>query len=333
MLRDVTALANADGGYLVMGIREDGFGRADSLTPIGDLQTKAQAIRQACLDGIRDCIAGFEVQAYETGFNQALIVIRVPPSELRPHMVMRDNRTDFFRRYDTDKRPMTVREIRETILANPRFRRLVELELQAQGQPTQGPSVSETSGPHYATIYTERPVERFLQRYMIGSTPPQVLVIVSPFISDLAGSLYDLNDLINKINTDGTRTYVITRSPREAYQKTGLEILQGCPYVEIRYNPDIHAKLYVSWSRDEEESFALFGSGNLTTRGLQHNLELGMMILSRGYGRKLVHELYLWGSSTVRTISRRVWLPDKGVYPNRSQKWGEARKVNRRTAP
>lgn len=50
----------------------------------------------------------------------------------------------------------------------------------------------------------------------------------------------------------------------------------------------------------------MFGSGNLTSRGLRHNLELGMMIYSRGYGRTLVRELYQWGSATVRTMSQRV---------------------------
>lgn len=307
MLRDITALANAAGGYLILGIREDGFGRAISLTPIDDPQTKVQAIHQACLDGIRDRIDGLEVQAYDTGFNQGIIVVRVPPSEQRPHMMVRDHSTDFFRRYNTDKRAMTIGEIRETILDSPRFRRLVELELIQQGQrPSTTISTTESSGPPYAQIFTERPVERFLQRYFIGATLAHVLVIVSPFISDLAGGLYDLNDIIAKINDDRTRTYVITRPPREAYQQTGMDILQQCPFVEIRYNPDVHAKLYVCWSRNEEESYALFGSGNLTSRGLRHNLELGMMIDSRGYGRTLVRELYQWGSATVRTISQRV---------------------------
>jgi len=107
MLRDIVSLANADGGYLIMGIRENGAGRAMELTPIDDPQPIAQSIRQACLDGIRDRIEGLEVQSYETGFNQGIIVVRVPATEQRPHMMTRDGRTDFFRRYDTDKRPMT----------------------------------------------------------------------------------------------------------------------------------------------------------------------------------------------------------------------------------
>ncbi len=56
---------------------------------------------------------------------------------------------------------------------------------------------------------------------------------------------------------------------------------------------------------NEEESFAMFGSGNLTSAGMKYSLELGMLILSRGYGRKLVRELYRWGDN-LRTQSKKV---------------------------
>jgi phosphatidylserine/phosphatidylglycerophosphate/cardiolipin synthase-like enzyme len=76
--------------------------------------------------------------------------------------------------------------------------------------------------------------------------------------------------------------------------------------VEIRYNPDVHAKLYISWHREENDSFALFGSGNLTSGGVRYNLELGMMILARGHGKKLIRELYDWSANALRTKSQRV---------------------------
>ena len=76
--------------------------------------------------------------------------------------------------------------------------------------------------------------------------------------------------------------------------------------MEIRYNADVHAKLYICWHREEEESFALFGSGNLTSSGLRYNLELGMMILARGHGKELVRELYDWSAHALRTKSERV---------------------------
>lgn len=306
MLRDITALANAEGGYLVLGIREDGFGHAIELSPFSEPQNIAQAIRLSCLDGIRDRIEGFEVREYETGFNQGLIVIRVPVSDQRPHMMASDGRTDFFRRYDTDKRPMTIGEIRNTILSNRHFRRLVELELQSKGVLTVGERDIERITPPYAQIITTHSVERFLQKYLVGGVIAQTLTIVSPFIGDLAGTAVELKAIIKKVETDHSRLYVITREPRELYHQNGVAVLKQCPLAEIRYNPDIHAKLYIVWSKNEEESFALFGSGNLTESGLRHNVELGMMIFALGHGRAILRDLYDWSSNILRTQSQRV---------------------------
>lgn len=109
----------------------------------------------------------------------------------------------------------------------------------------------------------------------------------------------------NKTKAEKGRVHVITQEPKDKYHKEGLAVLEQGENVEIRYNPDVHAKLYISWSRIEEESFAMFGSGNLTSSGISYNLELGMMILARGYGRKLVRELYNWGD-VLRTRSHKI---------------------------
>ena len=178
MLRDITALANADGGYLIIGMREDASYRAAEMTPIDNAQQIAQAMRQACMDGIRDRVEALEIKDYETGFNQGLVVVRVPPSQRRPHMMTLDGRTDFYRRYDTDKRAMTITEIRELVLLNPQFRRLVELEIQGQELGSKE-MVSVESAPPYVQLLTERPVERFLNRYLTGGTVAQSLVVVS----------------------------------------------------------------------------------------------------------------------------------------------------------
>lgn len=311
MLRDIAAVANAEGGYLILGIREDQGGRAVELIPFDDPQTVAKGIRQACLQGIRDRIEGLEIRAYETGFNQGIVVVNVPLTDVRPHMVIKDRRTDFFRRYETDKVPMTMGEIRELVLSNPRFRQLIELQLQARGELAAGEGRFEGTVPPYAQVITKRPVERFLSRYLLSGIAARTMVIVSPFIGDLAGMPFDLKTVTNKVVRDRTRLYVITREPRELYHQAGMSVLQDCPLVEIRYNRDIHAKLYVAWSRNESESFALFGSGNLTESGLRHNIELGMMIFPRGHGRVILRDLYQWSSVALRAMSRRV----KGIAP------------------
>ena len=306
MLRDIAALANADGGYIVLGVREDGMDRPVEMIPFEDPRKRAEAMRRACLDGIRERIDGLEIVAYEKAFNQGIIVIHVPRSELCPHMVTRDHRTDFYRRYDTDKVAMTIDEIRRKIIAGPYARRFEESLEMVEEEPGEKGGGVEGVIPPYARVITERPVERFLQKYLLGGVSPQTLVIVSPFIGDLEGSHFKLDAVTEKADADGTRLFVITREPRDLYHEKGIEVLRRCPMAEIRYDPDIHAKLYVAWCRDEDESFALFGSGNLTESGLGRNIELGMMIFARGHGRSILRELYNWGSVTLRSRNRPV---------------------------
>jgi len=307
MLRDIVAIANADGGYLIMGIREDSAGRAESIIPIDDVYEKNQSIRQVCLDGISERIEGLEVKAFEFSPGKGLIAIRIPKSDHRPHMVIKDHRTDFFRRYETNKREMTIDEIRSLILSNPMNSRLVELELLASGKVIKPTQSTRKLSPPYVRIFTEKSVDQFFQKFMICTKFPQNLVIVSPYISDLAGESIDLVDIVSKINKDKTITYVITRPPVEKYQKDSIKILNQSPYVEIRYNEDIHAKLYLLWCRkNDDESFALFGSGNLTCGGIRHNLELGMMIFSKDHGRTLVRDLYEWSTVGLRSQSKRI---------------------------
>lgn len=306
MLRDISALANSEGGYLIMGIKEDNRSRAIELTPITNPQEKKQAIHQACLDCIQDRIQGLEIQAFETGENQGLIVVHVPSSEYRPHMMIRDHSTDLFKRYGTDKRPMLISEIREQILSNPRFQRLIELDLITRGYTLSKGTRPRTIEPPYIQIYTEAAVEQFIRRYLITPVRAQNLLIISPFIGDLSGERYSLKEIMEKASADKTRVYIVTRKPTEQYQIDAMDVLKVYPLVEIRQNPDVHAKLYVCWGREEEESFALFGSGNLTSRGLRYNLELGMMILARGHGKVLISDLYQWGSYSVRSISEKI---------------------------
>jgi phosphatidylserine/phosphatidylglycerophosphate/cardiolipin synthase-like enzyme len=81
-----------------------------------------------------------------------------------------------------------------------------------------------------------------------------------------------------------------------------MTILARNEWVEIRYNNSIHAKVYVTASVPESESFALFGSGNLTGRSIEANLEVGMIIVAQGQGRLLVEELYYWANNRLRVL-------------------------------
>ncbi len=134
------------------------------------------------------------------------------------------------------------------------------------------------------------------------------LTLVSPFINTLKDCRFSLADLSTKIREQRIPTYLVTRRPVEPWQIEAFNILSANDYIEIRCNESIHAKVFVASANPESESFALFGSGNLTGAAINSNLEVGMMLFAGGLGRKLVHDLYYWTTNTLRV------LPESKLY-------------------
>lgn len=151
-------------------------------------------------------------------------------------------------------------------------------------------------------LVTERTVECFLQRLFLRDASVRSLCVVSPFINNLEGCRFTLTDLSKKIARECIPTYVVTRPPVEPYQHEAMAILAQNEWVEIRYNNTVHAKVYVTAALPESESFALFGSGNLTGRSVETNIEVGMIIVAQGQGRPLVDELYYWANNRLRVL-------------------------------
>ena len=143
-------------------------------------------------------------------------------------------------------------------------------------------------------LVTEKTVEHFLQRLFLRDMSVRSLCLVSPFINTLEGSRFTLAHLSEKIARERIPTYVVTRPPVEPYQQEAMAIFADNDWIEIRYNNSIHAKVFVTAALPESESFALFGSGNLTGRSIESNIEVGMIIVAQGQGRALVEELYYW---------------------------------------
>lgn len=154
----------------------------------------------------------------------------------------------------------------------------------------------------FAEIVTERTVERFLLRLFLREARLRAICIVSPFISSLAEARFSLRDLRQKVESERIPTYVVTREPTDDYQEEAMQVLRGSPWIELRYNAFVHAKLYVAWAERDPESFALFGSGNLTERSIVANVELAMLVYSHGPGRELLRDLHYWASVRVRTM-------------------------------
>ncbi|OGL45209.1 MAG: hypothetical protein A2161_21360 [Candidatus Schekmanbacteria bacterium RBG_13_48_7] len=154
----------------------------------------------------------------------------------------------------------------------------------------------------YIRLITEKTVEHFLQRFFLRDMHIRSLCIVSPFINTMQNCRYTLQDLSLKVKKECIPTYVVTRPPRENYQHDAMAVLSDNEWVEIRFNESIHAKVYVSSALPESESFAMFGSGNLTGQSITSNIEVGVMIFAQGNGRPLVNELYYWANNKLRIL-------------------------------
>ena len=133
LLRDIVSFANAGGGYLIIGIRDDGEGHAQKYEPdiIGDRQRIKQAITSLCLEHIRDRIDGLEIRL-RTVRSNPLVIVPIPTSIRIPHLVTFQNHTDFYTRYEDGKREMTLSEIRELFNQDIIARRLSRIETQLQ---------------------------------------------------------------------------------------------------------------------------------------------------------------------------------------------------------
>lgn len=113
MLKDVTSFANTDGGYILIGI-EDVDSCASGIARVADANEEAQSLRDQCLQCISPRIRDLEIVVLEqVEPGKDIVVIGIPESMRRPHMVTYGANTYFCRRYQDGKRSMSVGEIGE----------------------------------------------------------------------------------------------------------------------------------------------------------------------------------------------------------------------------
>lgn len=126
-LCDIVSLANAGGGYLVIGIRDDGKGRAMRFENIENAESMIKSIRSICLEHVAERIEGIEFDIRHIK-NCIILIVRVPTSSRIPHMVTLNNNTHFVTRYADGKREMTYAEIKSSFQQDIFDRRLSFIE-------------------------------------------------------------------------------------------------------------------------------------------------------------------------------------------------------------
>ena len=118
-LADISALANGGGGDLILGIKEDkGAASAvvglDAFDPDNDKLKMENMIR----DGIAPRIIGIRLLPVDLKNGRRVVIVRVPNSLNRPHMVVLKNWSRFYSRNSAGKYQLDVHELRSAFVAS-----------------------------------------------------------------------------------------------------------------------------------------------------------------------------------------------------------------------
>ena len=117
--KDVTAMANAEGGYILIGVQEKA-GIAQGFLPVKNPNKIVQSIYSVCLQSIDPRIPNLEIKTRSfkwNGRNITLVIIHIPPSDLRPHSFVWKNFTHFVKRYGDHIREYPMSELAEAFSA------------------------------------------------------------------------------------------------------------------------------------------------------------------------------------------------------------------------
>ena len=117
--KDVTAMANAEGGYILIGVSEENK-IAQGFFTVSDADKVAESITSICLQSIDPRIPNFEVEPYSLKWENKdieLVMIHIPPSGMRPHSFIWKNSTNFVKRYGDVTREYPVSELIQELLA------------------------------------------------------------------------------------------------------------------------------------------------------------------------------------------------------------------------
>lgn len=117
--KDVTAMANAEGGYIVIGVHEEDK-IAHSFFNVPDAEREAKSIYDTCHQYIVPRIAKLEIEPYNLRWQEQeynLIVIGIPFSENRPHGFNSNGTLNFVKRYGDITKEFQIEEFIPELLA------------------------------------------------------------------------------------------------------------------------------------------------------------------------------------------------------------------------
>ena len=132
--KDVTAMANADGGYILIGVDEKNK-IAQDFSTVPDAAKVAQSIKNICQQYIDTPILNLEVERYPhplqwKNTNIELVIIHIPPSERKPHGFRSRGTINFVKRDRDATREYPITELIQDLLVSYRPPIMSQIESQ-----------------------------------------------------------------------------------------------------------------------------------------------------------------------------------------------------------
>ena len=132
--KDVTAMANAEGGYILIGVDERNKSAQDFST-VPDAAKVAQSIKSICLQHIDTPILNLEVERYPhplqwKNTSIELVIIHIPPSERKPHGFRSKGTINFVKRDGDNTREYPISELIQDLLVSYRPPIMSQIESQ-----------------------------------------------------------------------------------------------------------------------------------------------------------------------------------------------------------
>ena len=117
-LADVSSFANAGGGDVVFGVDESGGAPTDLEGLADNLDAATLRLEGSIRDGVAPRIQGVRTRRVPLRNGRSALVLRVPRSFARPHVVTFKNHWKFFTRSSNGKHQMDVDEVRAAFLGS-----------------------------------------------------------------------------------------------------------------------------------------------------------------------------------------------------------------------
>lgn len=123
LCKDVSSFSNAQGGFIIIGIVEEND-TAKEIVHVPDADLEIERIENVLLSSVYERIPILKIKKVTVpvnGENRDTIVIVAPKSLRAPHMVKRQNKTAFFKRYGRRILEMPIDEIKDAAVKSENY--------------------------------------------------------------------------------------------------------------------------------------------------------------------------------------------------------------------